>query len=92
VRVPDWLVPYLPGVGEDGAGTTWYIRLLRLQRVQPGFWTETLYVYGAALVGGVLYLADLASAWTVLVLPLAVAATVKVYDLVASALPTDSED
>ncbi|HEY5336377.1 MAG TPA: hypothetical protein VIJ71_10215 [Mycobacteriales bacterium] len=92
MRVPDWLVPFLPGVGEDADGTTWYVRLLRLRRVRPGFWTETVYVYGAALVGVVLYLADLATAWTILALPLTVAVTVKLYDLVASALPDDAED
>jgi hypothetical protein len=91
VGVPDWLVPYLPGVGEEGSGRTLYVRLLRLRRVRPGFWTETLYVYGAALVGVVLYLADLATAWTILVLPLTVAVTVKVYDLVTSSLPDDPE-
>ncbi|MGH3745223.1 MAG: hypothetical protein ACRDTP_10220, partial [Mycobacteriales bacterium] len=92
VRVPAWLLPYLPGVGEETVGDTWYVRLLRLRSVHPGFWTETLYVYGSALVGVVLYLADLATAWTILVLPLAVAATVKVYDTVVSARPDGPED
>lgn len=91
MRVPDWLVPYVPGLGEDGDGPTWYVRVLRLRRVHPGFWAETLYVYGSLLVGVVLYLADLATAWTILVLPLAVAVTVKVYDLVTSALPDEPE-
>jgi hypothetical protein len=89
VRIPDWLVSYLPGVGEENDRGTWYVRLLRLRRVRPGFWTETLYVYGAALVGLVLYLADLASAWTILALPVAVAATVKLHDLVADARPAE---
>lgn len=92
MRLPAWLLPYVPGVGEDGGGATWYVRVLRLRRVQPGFWTETLYVYGAALVGVVLYLADLATAWTIPALPLVVAATVKAYDLVASALPDDTAE
>ncbi|HEX7353741.1 MAG TPA: hypothetical protein VF288_02790 [Mycobacteriales bacterium] len=90
--LPAWLAPYLPGVEDDAPGDTWYVRLLRLRRVHPGFWTETLYVYGAALVGIVLYLGDLATAWTILVLPLVVAATVKGYDLVVSALPDDPDD
>lgn len=92
MRVPDWLVPYLPGVSDEPGQRTWYIRLLRLRRVRPGFWTETLFVYGSALVGLVLYLGDLATAWTILVLPIAVAAAVKGYDLVASALPDDPDD
>lgn len=92
MRLPSWLLPYLPGVGEEAVAHTWYVRLLRLRRVHPGFWTETVYVYGAALVGAVLYLADLATAWSILVLPLTVAATVKLYDLVVSALAADPGD
>lgn len=86
MRVPDWLVPYLPGVSDETGRDTWYVRLLRLRRVRPRFWTETLLVYGPALVGLVLYLGDLATAWSIVVLPVVVALTVKLYDLVVSAL------
>lgn len=63
-----------------GAGV--YGRVLRLRRTVLPWWLRAVYVEGAVLVGFVLYLADAASAWVILVLPLAVAASVKLYDAV----------
>lgn len=57
-----------------------YGRLLRLHRTALPWWLRAVYVEGAVLLGFVLYLADAASAWVMLALPVAIAAAVKVYD------------
>lgn len=57
-----------------------YCRLLRLRHLHPTAWQRAVLGEGTALTGAVLALADLASAWTVLVLPLSVAAAVKAHD------------
>jgi len=61
-----------------------YCRLLRLRHLHPTAWQRAVLGEGTALTGGVL--ADLASAWTVLVLPLSVAAVVKAHDGVTGLL------
>jgi hypothetical protein len=63
-----------------------YPRLLRLRNVHPNAWQRALLGEGALAVAVLLVLADLATAWTLLVLPLAVAAVVKAHDLLAGAL------
>ena len=63
-----------------------YCRLLRLRHLHPTAWQRAVLGEGTALTGGVLALADLASAWTVLVLPLSVAAAVKAHDWVSGLL------
>ena len=63
-----------------------YPRLLRLRHVHPNGWQRALLGEGAVAVAGVLVLADLATAWTLLVLPVAVAAVVKSHDLLAAVL------
>lgn len=63
-----------------------YPRLLRLRHVHPNGWQRAVLGEGALTVAVVLVLADLASAWTLLVLPLAVAAVVKAHDLLAGVL------
>ena len=63
-----------------------YSRLLRLSHISPNIWQRALLGEGALAVGIVLVLADLATAWTILVLPLAVAAVVKAHDLLAGLL------
>lgn len=67
-----------------------YPRLLRLQHVHPNAWQRALLGEGMALVGGLAALADLASAWSVLVLPVAVGAVVKAHDLLAGVLARPS--
>lgn len=47
---------------------------------------------GALAVAVLLVLADLATAWTLLVLPVAVAVVVKAHDLLAGLLSTDPGD
>ena len=63
-----------------------YPRLLRLRHIAPNAWQRALLGEGALAVAALLVLADLATAWTLLVLPLAVAAIVKAHDLLAGAL------
>lgn len=63
-----------------------YPRLLRLRHVAPNAWQRAALGEGALAVAAVLVLADLASAWTLLVLPLAVAVVVKAHDVLAGLL------
>ena len=63
-----------------------YPRLLHLQHVHPNGWQRALLGEGALAVAALLVLADLATAWTLLVLPLAVAVVVKAHDLLAGAI------
>lgn len=63
-----------------------YARLLDLRHVHPNAWQRALLGEGSVAAGVVLVLADVASAWTIPVLPLAVAAVVKANDLLAGAL------
>jgi len=63
-----------------------YSRLLRLRHVHPNGWQRALLAEGSLAVAGLLVLADLATAWTLLVLPVAVAGVVKANDLLAGLL------
>ncbi len=63
---------------------TW--RLLRLRRVRPRGWQRALLSDGSVALAAVLVLADVATAWTLLVLPLTVAALVKAHDVLAGLL------
>lgn len=63
-----------------------YWRVLGLRRLRPNGWQRALLGEGAAAVAAVLVLADVASAWTLLVLPMAVAAVVKGHDVLASVI------
>lgn len=60
-----------------------YWRVLGLRRLRPNGWQRALLGEGVAAVAALLVLADVASAWTLIVLPLAVAAVVKGHDLLA---------
>ena len=63
-----------------------YIRLLRLRHIAPNAVQRALLGEGVIAVAILLVLADLASAWTLLVLPLAVAGVVKANDALAGLL------
>lgn len=63
-----------------------YWRLLGLRRLRPNAWQRALLAEGVFAAAAVLVLADFASAWALLVLPLAVAFVVKGNDLLAVAL------
>lgn len=67
-----------------------YPRLLRLRHIAPNTWQRAVLGEGALAIAVLLVLADLASAWTLLVLPLAVAGVVKAHDVLAGLLPTQS--
>jgi hypothetical protein len=70
------------------AGTTpLYWRLLRLRNIHPNGWQRALLVEGVLTVAVVLTLADVATAWTLLVLPAVSAAIVKGHDVLAGMLP-----
>ena len=68
-----------------------YPRLLRLRNIHPNAWQRAVLGEGMAVVGVLLSLADLASAWSILVLPVAVAGVVKAHDLVSGLLGPGSE-
>jgi hypothetical protein len=57
-----------------------YPRLLRLRHIEPNAWQRAVLGEGAIGAGVLLAMADLASAWTIVVLPVAVAAVVKAHD------------
>jgi hypothetical protein len=63
-----------------------YPRLLQLRHVHPRAWQRAVLGEGMAVLGALLALADLASAWAVLVLPVAVAVVVKAHDVLAGVL------
>jgi hypothetical protein len=77
-----------PPDGAAGTPVPLYWRLLRLRHVHPNGWQRALLVEGVLLVAVVLTLADVASAWTLVVLPLVSAAVVKAHDLLAGSLPS----
>ncbi|HET7530573.1 MAG TPA: hypothetical protein VFJ98_06400 [Mycobacteriales bacterium] len=64
-----------------------YWRVLRLQHVRPNGWQRAVLVEGVIALAVTLVLADVATAWTLLVLPLATAAVVKGHDVLAGWLP-----
>jgi len=57
-----------------------YPRLLRLRHIHPNAWQRAALGEGAIAAGVLLAMADLASAWTIVALPVAVAAIVKAHD------------
>jgi hypothetical protein len=59
-----------------------YWRLLHLRHIEPNAWQRALFAEGSLLLAGLLVLADMASAWLLLVLPVTVAAVVKAHDVV----------
>jgi hypothetical protein len=63
-----------------------YWRALRLQHLRPNGWQRAVLVEGVLALAVVLVLADAATAWTLLVLPLASALLVKGHDVLAGLL------
>jgi hypothetical protein len=57
-----------------------YPRLLRLQHIHPNAWQRAALGEGAVGAGVLLAMADLATAWSILALPVAVAVIVKAHD------------
>jgi hypothetical protein len=58
-----------------------YWRLLRLQHVKPNSWQRATFVEGSLAIAVVLVLADLATAWLIIALPIVVAIVVKGQDV-----------
>lgn len=82
-----------PGLAREAPpGGSIYGRLLRLRHIRPNAWQRALFIEGSLVAGIVLVLADLASAWLIPVLPVAVAAVVKFHDLLAGALARNAEE
>lgn len=69
-----------------------YPRLLRLRHIAPNAWQRAALGEGSLAVAVVLVLADLASAWTLLVLPVGVAVVVKTHDVLAGLLQRPPQD
>lgn len=63
-----------------------YWRVLHLTHVRPNGWQRALLVEGVLTVAIVLVLADVASAWTLLVLPVASMLIVKAHDVLQGLL------
>jgi hypothetical protein len=66
-----------------------YWRVLRLRTIRPNGWQRAVLVEGVLTVAVILTLADVASAWTLLVLPLASMVLVKGHDVLATWLRHD---
>lgn len=64
-----------------------YPRVLRLKHVHPTAWQRALLVEGMMLAGGLVALADKATSWSPLILPVAAAVVVKFHDVLAGLLP-----
>ena len=78
--------PAVTGRSSSAPKLPLYPRLLRLRHVRPNAWQRAVRGEGPLAVAVLLVLADLASAWTLLVLPVAVATVVKAHDGVAGLL------
>ena len=63
-----------------------YPRLLRLRHIAPNAWQRAALGEGAIGVGVLLAMADLASAWAIVALPVAVAGIVKAHDALQGVL------
>lgn len=83
-------VPASPAAGEERRPV--YPRLLRLRHVHPNAWQRAALGEGAVVTAGLLVMADLASAWSLVVLPVAVAGLVKGHDVLAGLLERASPD
>lgn len=82
----------MPAARHRSATPPLYWRLLRLKHVHPNGWQRALLVEGVFGVAAVLTLADVATAWTLVALPLAVAAVVKLNDVIAGMLTGPAAD
>jgi hypothetical protein len=79
---------FTPATASAPSRRPMYWRLLRLRHVRPNGWHRALFVEGSLVVGGLLALAGVASAWTVVALPVVVAVLVKAHDVLLGAMAT----
>lgn len=71
----------------DEKAPPFYPRLLRLRHVHPNGWQRALLVEGMLVLGVLVALADLATAWAPVILVVATAVVVKFHDLLTGLLP-----
>lgn len=71
---------------QTGAKEPLYPRLLRLKHLRPSAWERAVLGEGMAVIGALAAMADLASAWSIVVLPVAVGAVVKAHDVLTGYL------
>lgn len=64
-----------------------YPRVLGLRHVHPNAWQRALLVEGMMIGGALVALADKATSWAPLILPVAAAGVVKFHDVLAGLLP-----
>ena len=69
-----------------------YWRALRLRALRPNGWQRALLVEGVLTIAVILTLADVATAWTLLVLPLASAVVVKAHDVLVGLISGPAPD
>ncbi|MGI8535649.1 MAG: hypothetical protein ACR2K2_03955 [Mycobacteriales bacterium] len=85
-EAPDEAAKRVGGEEPEAKKLPLYPRLLRLRHIRPTVWQRALLGEGALGLAILLVLADLATAWTLLVLPVAVAVVVKAHDGLAGVL------
>jgi hypothetical protein len=69
-----------------------YWRVLRLHHIRPNGWLRALYLEGSIGLAVVLVLAEAASVWTIVALPVLVAVLVKANDVLVGALQAAGRD
>ena len=84
--------PPVPGTTPVPAAPPMYWRVLRLSAVRPNGWQRAALVEGVIGISVILALADVASAWTIVVLPLVAMAIVKAHDYLAGLLDPARRD
>lgn len=72
--------------GHSGLSGPIYPKILRLKHLHPSAWQRAALVEGSITVGAVAALADQVTAWTPVILPVAVAAVVKFHDVLTGIL------
>ena len=76
----------MPAAAGPDAGRPIYARALRLRHLNPNSTLCFIFLEGAVALGVVLALAELVDPWGVILLPVSVAAMVKINDMVAGAV------
>ena len=71
----------------NGESEPLYPRVLRLRHVHPNGWQRAVLVEGVAILGALAALADKATSWAPVILPVAAAAVVKFHDVLVGLLP-----
>jgi hypothetical protein len=83
---PNGVLVGVPPLPAAPAAPPMYWRVLRLSAVRPNGWQRAILVEGVIAIAVILALADVASAWTVVVLPLVSMAIVMAHDYLAGLL------